>query len=121
MDRKETQQDEALLKVTEAIVANFKLRNGYDPNDFKNPVLQKYYNTLHDYLLQQEKNTKSGKNLKKLKSVRDRIVASSQSTDATKQKLSKLFEVWNQLYESMESRNSDSASTKRVKKDSFNL
>ncbi|CAL9735592.1 ATP-dependent DNA helicase II subunit 1 [Monosporozyma servazzii] len=126
MNRKDTSVDNALFTVTEAIVNNFTLRSCYNPGDFKNPALHKFYDTLHDYLLQQEGDLKSEKDLerlvqsddtlKKLKNVRDRIVASSQSANKDERKLSQYFEIWNQLYERMQQRNTGSSTVKKVKK-----
>ena len=43
-----------MKKVTQSIMGYFNLRDGYNPSDFKNPLLQKHYKVLHDYLLQIE-------------------------------------------------------------------
>ncbi|KAK5961300.1 ATP-dependent DNA helicase YKU70 PWA37_001834 [Arxiozyma heterogenica] len=108
-DSSNTPEDDALFNVTEAIVNNFNLRNCYSPKFFRNPVLQKYYNLLHNYLLQQEDNfgdsskvndwVNEDDTLEKLRHVRDKILASAHSSDKDARKLSLYFDIWNRLYD----------------------
>lgn len=131
-DRSNTPEEDALFTVTEAIVNNFNLRNCYSPKDFRNPALQKYYNLLHNYLLQQEEDVVDSNNinnlineddtLKKLKHVRDKILASAKSSDEESRKLSRYFDIWNRLYDRIGQEDEvKQAKRKKPRKSPFNI
>lgn len=126
MDSSNTPEDNALFIVTEAIVNNFNLRNCYSPSDFRNPALQKYYNLLHNYLLQQEADLGDSTNindwmteddtLEKLKHIRNKILASAQSSDENARKLSRCFDIWNRLYDKIKQEDEiKQANSKKIK------
>ena len=101
-----------MKKVTQSIMGYFNLRDGYNPSDFKNPLLQKHYKVLHDYLLQIETtfdenetpNTKKDRmmreddSLRKLYYIRNKILESEKSEDPTIQRLNKYVKIWNMFY-----------------------
>lgn len=114
-----------LLKITEAIMQYFNLKQAYKPSDFKNPNIEKYYNTLHDYLLQTEVNDtqyeiretiKNDDTLKKISRIRNKIEMSSVSENETEQRLSRYLEVWNKLYSKIEQDFDTSGTKKSTKK-----
>ena len=116
-----------MKKVTQSIMGYFNLRDGYNPSDFKNPLLQKHYKVLHDYLLQIETtfdenetpNTKKDRmmreddSLRKLYYIRNKILESEKSEDPTIQRLNKYVKIWNMFYKKF---NDDNISIKEEKK-----
>lgn len=106
----ESEDFNVLLDITENIIKEFDLKDGYIPQQFKNPSLQKFYNLLHDYLLQVE-DVKSNSDdaeasslddtLLKLHEIKNRILKSESSSDNFDQKLSKYFKAWNYYYSKM--------------------
>ncbi|CCE64538.1 hypothetical protein TPHA_0I00310 [Tetrapisispora phaffii CBS 4417] len=107
---------ENLKRVTRNILGYFNLTNGYSPLEFKNPLLQKYYKLLHDYLLQVEtvpetemskeqlkqKILEEDDTIRKTFSIRDKIIKSASSTESHKQRLSANFNIWNDIYSKLE-------------------
>lgn len=116
-----------MKKVTQSIMGYFNLRDGYNPSDFKNPLLQKHYKVLHDYLLQIETtfdenetpNTKKDRmmreddSLRKLYYIRNKILESEKSEDPIIQRLNKYVKIWNMFYKKF---NDDNISIKEEKK-----
>lgn len=107
-----TDDYENLKTVTAKIVGYFNLKNGYEPSEFKNPSLQKYFKVLHDYLLQVEeepekddeewqklKMLEEDDSLRKISQIRDKIMESNASDDPQMQRLSKYMKIWNSLYD----------------------
>lgn len=125
----ETEEYKSFAVVSETIINSFGLRTPYQPENYRNPSLQKYYNLLHDYLLDKEAITASSDNtedvddtLAKISRIRERIEASSLDTSEEEGRLSKYFEVWNKLYEKIDDENKvELPPKKKSKKPVLNL
>ncbi|KAL3235589.1 ATP-dependent DNA helicase YKU70 RNJ42_02365 [Nakaseomyces bracarensis] len=122
-----------LTELTQGIISHFNLKNGYRPEDFRNPGLQKHYQLLHDYLLQVE--TKGNEVVKdkedylgmddtlfKISQIRDRILEDSKGSTVEQRRLSKYLETWNLYYKSLQDEDENFQETKTVnKKPKLNL
>ncbi|ODQ60306.1 hypothetical protein WICANDRAFT_29810 [Wickerhamomyces anomalus NRRL Y-366-8] len=93
--------------VTRQLLRRLKLKNGYEPKDFKNPSLQLHFKVLHDFLLQieQEQNQDEEKvklenddTLKKINQVRHRIEQSQLNDENEATSLYGLIKRWNSVY-----------------------
>lgn len=102
---------ESLLKITEAIMQYFNLKQPYTATDFKNPNIQKYYKTLHDYLLQTEiadtqnainESIQDDDTLRKISRIRNKIESSANSKNEVEQRLANYLELWNKVYQKIE-------------------
>lgn len=95
-----------LKLVTKRILKTLKLKNGYQPTEFKNPTLQLHFRVLHDFLLQVEQDTQVDEEkvkldqddtLKKIHQVRHRV-EQSQLNDESKGSLYEVIKRWNSIY-----------------------
>nr|CAL36002.1 HDF1 protein [Saccharomyces paradoxus]CAL36003.1 HDF1 protein [Saccharomyces paradoxus] len=116
-----------MKKITQSIMGHFNLRDGYNPSEFKNPLLQKHYKVLHDYLLQiettfeenEKPNAKKDRvmreddSLRKLYYIRNKILESEKADDPAIQRLNKYVKIWNMFYNKF---NDDNISIKEEKK-----
>lgn len=93
--------------VTRQLLRRLKLKNGYEPKDFKNPSLQLHYKVLHDFLLQieQEQNQDEDQvkldnddTLKKIHQVRNRVEQSQLNDENEVTSLYGLMKRWNSVY-----------------------
>lgn len=93
--------------VTKSILKNLKLKNGYEPKDFKNPALQLHFKVLHDFLLQieqieeqdeMETKLRNDDTLKKIDQVRKRIETSQLNDEGKTNSLYGYIKHWNSIY-----------------------
>lgn len=98
-----TRDYENMYMVTQNIVSYLTLKDGYDPTDYRNPDLQRYFKCLSDYILQvpladNEDMMKNDDTLRKVANVRESILASGSSEDPQLQRLHKYVNYWNSVY-----------------------
>nr|CAL36004.1 HDF1 protein [Saccharomyces paradoxus] len=126
-----------MKKITQSIMGHFNLRDGYNPSEFKNPLLQKHYKVLHDYLLQiettfeenEKPNAKKDRimreddSLRKLYYIRNKILESERADDPAIQRLNKYVKIWNMFYNKFNDYNISIKEEKKPfdKKPKFNI
>lgn len=120
----DTENYQKLLKITTSVIDRLSLKNGYDPEEYKNPGLNMHFKVLQDYILQVEypesqeglvKDEYVDDTLSKISTVHQNIAASGSSTDKYRSQLHRYVNMWNFLYKKIATENITKAETSRIK------
>lgn len=131
----ESDDYQKLLKITTNIIDRLSLKNGYNPEEYRNPALNRHFKMLQDYILQVEYPETQGGSVKeeymddtleKIAKVHQNIAASAAATDPRLKVLHRYVTLWNIYYQKIAretlsaSEKSRIAAAKRIKPQ-FNL